>query len=384
MGTLPPVSADASIADLDARHHQVLAELRASGPVAWLPAMNGWVVLSRDLAAEVMRDPVTYTVDDPRFSTAQVVGPSMLSLDGDEHRRHREPFANALRPSEVARRDTEPTTQHARRLVEQLRPRGHAELRRDLAGPLAVAVAAGTLGVHDVPTDELLGWYDAIVAAVDGVAAGGVVSERGATAFESLAGALRGAATRPGSMLHDVSTVLDDSELVSNAAVFLFGGIETSEGMTANVLHHLLTAPSELALVRADPALVDAAIEESLRLEPAAARVDRYATRDVELAGCHIAAGDLVIVSLAAANRDPAHFDAPDDFRVQRANSRSHLAFAQGPHLCIGATLARVETRAAVHAVLELLVDVRLTEPVTTAGVIFRKPVALHATWEPG
>lgn len=383
MGTLPPVRSEASLADLDARHHRVLADLRAEGPVAWLSAMHGWVVLGRDLATEVMRDPVTFTVDDPRFSTAQVVGPSMLSLDGDEHRRHREPFAQALRPSEVARRDTEPTTLHARRLVEQLRPLGRAELRRELAGPLAVSVAAGALGLHHVPTEQLLGWYDEIVAAVDGVAAGGAVSETGATAFESLASALRQAAARPESLLAEVGTVLDDRELVSNAAVFLFGGIETSEGMTANVFHHLLTNPEELSLVRASPALVDAAVEESLRLEPAAARVDRYATHDVELAGCHITAGDLVIVSLAAANRDPAHFVEPDTFRVQRVNSRSHLAFAQGPHLCIGATLARVETRAAVHAVLELLPDVRLTEPVTTAGVIFRKPVALHAAWTP-
>ncbi len=383
MGTLPPVNADASLAELDAHHHRLLASLRAEGPVALLAAMNGWVVLTRDLAADVMRDPVTFTVDDQRFSTAQVVGPSMLSLDGVEHRRHREPFANALRPSEVARRDTEPTTAHARRLVESLRPHRSAELRRELAGPLAVSVAADSLGLYDVPTDDLLGWYDAIVAAVDGVAAGGAVSERGAAAFDSLAGALRRAAAEPGTLLHDVSTVLNDRELVSNAAVFLFGGIETSEGMTANVLHHLLVHPAQLALVRADPTLVEAA-EESLRLEPAAARVDRYATCDIELGGRRIAAGDLVIVSLAAANRDPAHFDEPDEFRVQRQNSRNHLAFAQGPHLCIGATLARVETRAAVHAVLELLDDVRLTEPVTTTGVIFRKPVALNATWEPG
>ena len=97
----------------------------------------------------------------------------------------------------------------------------------------------------------------------------------------------------------------------------------------------------------ADRSLVDAAVEESLRLEPAAARVDRYATADVDLEGASIRERDLVIVSLAAANRDPLHFPDPDRFDVHRPNSRSHVTFAQGPHVCIGAQLARLETRAA-------------------------------------
>ena len=98
---------------------------------------------------------------------------------------------------------------------------------------------------------------------------------------------------------------------MSNAAVLLFGGIETTDGMLANAIWHLLSNPDQLARVRADPSLVAAAVEESLRLEPAAAVVDRYATRDVELAGARIAQGDLVTVSLAGANRDPPSSTSP-------------------------------------------------------------------------
>ena len=366
---------------IDLHHHEVLHRLRGHGPVVWCQPLDGWVVLSRDLAVAVMRDAATFTVDDPRFSTAQVVGPSMLSLDGDAHRRHRDPFADAFLPAVVTRRDGAAIDATARALVAALRPTGRAELRRQLAGPLAVAVSAGALGLDDVPVAELLGWYDLIVAAVDGVSRGRAVSIAGAAAFDSLAAALRAAARRPSSLLADVALVLDDEELVANAAVFLFGGIETSEGMTSNVLHHLLAHPLQLQLVRDDRSLVDAAVEESLRLEPAAARVDRYATRDVELAGAGIGESELVIVSLAAANRDPGHFPEPDRFDLQRPNSRSHLAFAQGPHACIGAQLARLQTRAAVHAVLDLLPALALAEPVATTGVIFRKPVALHAVW---
>lgn len=355
--------------------------LRASGPVVWVDALDGWVVLSRDLAVAVMRDAATFTVDDPRFSTAQVVGPSMLSLDGVEHRRHRDPFAAAFLPALVTQRDGAAIEATARRLVTELRSAGAAELRRQLAGPLAVSVAAGALGLDDVPVTHLLGWYDLIVAAVNGVSRGEPVSPSGVAAFESLAAALRSAATRPSSLLAQASAALTDDELVANAAVFLFGGIETSEGMTSNLLHHLLSDAKQWAAVSVDRSLVDAAVEESLRLEPAAARVDRYATADVELGGAQIRERDLVIVSLAAANRDPMHFPDPDRFDIRRTNSRPHVTFAQGPHACIGAQLARLEARAAVNAVLDLLTDITLVGPVDTTGVIFRKPLALHARW---
>ncbi len=369
------------LATLDLHHHEVLAALRSGGPIARLDSIGGWVVLSRDLAIAVMRDAETFTVDDPRFTTAMVVGRSMLSLDGSEHRRHRDPFAAAFRPNDVASRDTARISQLASELVLELRPRGHAELRRELAGPLAVAVAAGALGLDDQPAHVLLGWYDLIVAGVDAVSRGEALAPSAREAFDSLAAALRDVASRAGTTLSTLVDAMSTEELVSNAAVFLFGGIETSEGMTANVLHHLLTNPEQLAAVRDDRSLVDAAVEESLRLEPAAARVDRYATRDVELGGVTIAAGDFVAVSLAAANRDPQHFQDPDRFDVRRPNARTHVAFAHGPHVCIGSTLARLQTRAAVESVLDLLPGVHLTAAAQTAGIVFRKPIALHTAW---
>jgi cytochrome P450 len=163
----------------------------------------------------------------------------------------------------------------------------------------------------------------------------------------------------------------------------MFGGIETCEGMTTTLFWHLLTNPEQLATVRADRALVANAVEESLRLEPAASRVDRYATADTELAGATIAAGDLVIVSLTGANRDPATFPDPDTFDVARSNARSHLAFAYGPHACVGIHLARLETGSALEAALDLWPGLR-PEPGATSptGVIFRKPRSLPVRWD--
>jgi cytochrome P450 len=153
--------------------------------------------------------------------------------------------------------------------------------------------------------------------------------------------------------------------------------------MIANAILHLLEHPDQLALVRHGPELVDAAIEESLRFEPAAAVVDRYATRDVELGGSSIRRADLVRVSLAAANRDPVVFAEPDRFDIQRSGPRRHLAFAQGPHVCLGIHLARLEARLGIALLLERLPALRLdpgrSSPVR--GLVFRKPPALNVVW---
>ncbi len=171
---------------------------------------------------------------------------------------------------------------------------------------------------------------------------------------------------------------------MSNAAVLLFGGIETTEGMIANAVLHLLERPAALAAVRRDPRLLTAAIEESLRLEPAAAVIDRYATQDVVLGEASISAGELVRISIAAASRDPAVFSDPDAFRLDRADGRRHLAFALGPHVCVGVHLARLEARAGLAALLNGLPRLRLdpSRPAQIRGLVFRKPPELHVLWD--
>ncbi len=387
-----PLGAAVTLEQLDQNPHPVLAELRKSEPVSWLPALNGWLVTRYDLAVQAMRDATTFTVEDPRFSTAQVVGPSMLSLDGEAHARHREPFAPPFRPRAVRERFAEATAAEADRLIDRFEPDGTAELRRSFAGPLAASIMARALGLEQDEVATMLTWYDAIVAAVTDVTAGHDVPASGQEAFDALRDRLEGViAQGPESSLLGAAAAhrdLTTEQVVSNAAVLLFGGIETTEGMIANALLDLLEHPELLAWIGRDRSRLDAALEESFRLEPAAAVVDRYATTDTELRDVQIRRGELVRVSISAANRDPAVFSDPNRFdpgRVDRAATpRRHLTFAHGPHVCLGVHLARLEARTALETILGRLPGLRTDprRPSHVRGLVFRKPPTLHVLWQ--
>jgi cytochrome P450 len=393
-----PLGAAVTVAELTADPHPVLRRLRAAEPVSWLPVLDGWLVTRRDLADQVLRDARGFTVDDPRFTTARVVGPSMLSLDGAEHRRHRDPFARALRRGDVSAGLAAFAAEEAARLVAALAAAAGsgaagAELRRELAGPLAVAVMAAVLGLRDVDPATLLSWYDAIVAGVSVLTEAGPsapVPAVAASAVAELGESLEAAIRAPGATsllaVAAASAGLSVAEIKSNAAVMLFGGVETTEGMIVNALWRLLGDPAAAAAVTADRSLIGGVIDESLRLEPAAAVVDRYATADAELGGAAVRAGDLVTVSLAGANRDPAFFPRPDRFELRRPNARQNLAFALGPHFCVGAQLAQLETAAAIAAALDGLPGLRLDtgRPTAPRGLVFRKPPALRVLWAAG
>jgi len=383
-----PLGAAVTLAELEYDPHPALARLREDEPVSWVPALGAWVVTRRDLALQVMRDPDAYTVDDPRFSTAQVVGPSMLSLDGAEHRRHRDPFARPFRLDAVTARFSEIVEREVDRLLGLLERNGSADLRTELAGPLSVEVMVEALGLDETDPADALAWYSAIVAEVTAITAGAASDGSGREAFARLRASVEPALDRDtaSSLVAAAASGaggLSRAQVASNAAVLLFGGIETTEAMIANAFLHLLSNDTERALVVADVQLLGGAVEESLRLEPAAAVIDRYATRDTELAGVSIRHGDLVTLSLAGANRDPAVFADPDRFDVQRDNVNLQVGFAHGPHVCLGMHLARLETRVALGCALERLPGLRLDpeRPSAARGLVFRKPPTLWVLW---
>jgi cytochrome P450 len=378
-----PLGTTVGIEQLAGDPHPLLHRLRAREPVSWLPALDGWLVTRYDLCVAAMRDARTYTVDDPRFSTARVIGPSMLSLDGPEHARHREPFLAPFRPRAVSERFAAATAAEAERLLDGFAAAGAGDLSASLAGPLAAAMATRAVGLDPRETGSVRARYQEIVAAVTAITASGTAPDSGREAYAALAERIR--APAPGSLLGQAAdrSGLDCDQIIANGAVLLFGGIETTEGMIANALLHVLAHDRVLAAVRDRPQECSEAIEESLRLEPAASVVDRYCTADTELGGITLKRGELVRISIAGANRDPAVFADPDRFELHRPDRR-HLAFAQGPHVCIGVHLARLEARTALASVLQRLPGLRLdpSRPAEVGGLVFRKPRQLHAIWD--
>src|SRR5947209_11658859 len=139
------LGAEIELQDLELDPHPTLARLRRTSPVCWIPALGGWLVTGYDPALRVMRGPDTFTVDDPRFSTARVVGPSMLSLDGPRHARHREPFVAPFRAGAVRERFADAVRDETDELIDAFPPGGRVELRRAFAGPLATATVARAL-----------------------------------------------------------------------------------------------------------------------------------------------------------------------------------------------------------------------------------------------
>lgn len=391
-----PVGASITVEQLTNDLHRTLTRLRASEPVSWLPSLGGWLVTDHGIALEILRDPDRFTVDDDRFTTGRVVGPSMLSTDGAAHRAHRGPFESMFRRAPVADiADTIRTTAMA--LIDGFRPKREAELRSVFAAPLATSVIASFLGFHDDCAtatdvagvdDRLLSAYRTIVETVVGLGTGTADPDDAADAMVHI-GDLVDRSVRSGGPL---ARLTEDhggptrEQLRSNVAVILFGAIETCEGMTGNAIGHVLADGDIVQRFRSGTADVQRVVNESLRLEPAAAVVDRYATTEVDLGPngvASIAARDLVEVSLAGANRDPTVFPDPDRFDPDRAGLGQHLAFARGPHVCLGLHLARLQTAVALETLLRELPTIELDDSRSAPprGHIFRKPERAWATW---
>lgn len=380
-----PVGASITTDELTSSPYEALARLRRHEPVSWVPSIGGWFVTRRDLALEAMRDAERFTVDDDRFTTAQVLGTSMLSLDGTEHTRHRQAFTAPFRPKFLREELEGRIGETARRLIDTTLGSDHPELRTGVAGPLAVRTILDLLGMDDVDPADVLDWYGAFGEAIVALTVGGpippAVSDTVGQLYDYVGDAMEGDASLIRQLVDD--EVLQPEEIPAAVAVVMFGAIETSEGMTSNAFLHLLEHPETWHRLRGDRSLISQAIDESLRLEPAAAVIDRYTTTDVDLGGVTIPERNLVTISLLGANRDPDVFDRPDAFDIDRTNLAQHVTFVQGPHACLGLHVARAETHAAISAALDWEastgqpLSLNTDESSDPIGLIFRKPFAV-------
>ncbi|MEK7793321.1 MAG: cytochrome P450 [Candidatus Hydrogenedentota bacterium] len=383
-----PIGARVDLGGLAASPYGILAELREHEPVSWVPSLNMWFVTRRDDVIDVLKDTDTFTTDSPDSTIRDTFGPQMLSADGETQQRFRAPCNPMFRPAAVLETFGPEIETRAHALIEGLDARGEAELRTEFAGRLAVQVVALALGLPAEDELRIRAWYNDFAAALANFEWRSDVREQGrrsAREFCEYASTLAGIVPN-GSLLRAMASAnsgLSEDEALGNALIVLFGGIETTESMISNALWALLTHPEQLQQIRNDLTLLDNAVEETLRWEPAVQTCTRHATRSTAIRGVPVAEGDTVQCMIGAVNRDPDHFESPEVFDILRTNARDHFAFGYGKHFCLGAHLARLETRVALKKMMEKWPSMRLDVARSTApyGYEFRKPNGLWVEW---
>jgi cytochrome P450 len=168
---------------------------------------------------------------------------------------------------------------------------------------------------------------------------------------------------------------LSRDELVAMVILLFFAGFETTEGLIGNAVIALLRHPRQFAALRDDTSLIDRVVEEVLRYDNSIQRQSRVASCDVDFSGQSVAAGDVVFLMIGAANRDPAAFHDPDAFDIHRADL-ANLSFGMGVHFCLGAPLARLETKVALRTIVDRMPGLTLDDREPTYGRLLavRKP----------
>ena len=365
--------------------YPTLRLLREQAPVYWSESLGAWLVTRFDDVMVTFRDvghysnegrlgkAVEYLPDDVRATFASFEAhyrtKGILHSDPPDHTRLRRLVRDPFSPRAVER--LRPRVQSiVDGLLDRVQAAGRMDVIDDLAIPLPATLIAGILGVPPEDTARFIGWSDDVLAfqgqnrpgidllrraqvAIEQLRAylGTLVSARRAEPTDDLLGSL----VTPG----PEGDRLSDDELLNTCVTLLVAGHETTRSLIGNGLYLLLSEPGRWQHLRDEPTLIGSAVEEILRYESPMARQPRRVKEETVLGGQRLRAGDVVFQMLNAANRDPEHFASPDTFDLERADER-HLAFGNGIHFCLGASLARLEGSIAFASLLERMSRLRL------------------------
>jgi len=346
------------------------------------------LVLGHAAALEVLRDGERFSSSLYAATIGAVMGRTILEMDEPEHGRFRALLQQAFTRRALARWDALVIRPTVARLVDAVVRRGRAELVREIAWPLPIEVIAEMLGLPAEDRARFHRWACELISIAGDFPRAANAAKALAACFAPLLAARR---RTPGpDLIGELAHATLDGDTLADEDIFSFlrlllpAGAETTFRALGSLLCGLLTHPDQLEAVCRDRGLVDRAIEEALRWEPPLTRIARLCRRATTVEGVAIPAGAPLVVCLGAANRDETRWERPDEFDVLRPQ-QPHVAFAFGPHRCLGMQLARMEMRAALCALLDLP-GLRLdpeAEDVHVAGDIFRSPRRLPVVFEP-
>ncbi|GAB3118054.1 cytochrome P450 [Streptomyces calidiresistens] len=360
------------------------ARLRESAPVhrVTLPSgVSAWLVTRWEDARRTLADPRLSKNPDRHGPAAHERGrvgipgerganlmTHLLNIDPPDHTRLRRLVSAAFTPRRVAA--FAPRVEElTHRLIDGFAPRGSADLIHEFAFPLPIYAICDLLGVPEEDHDDFRDWAGMMLHTAGRRGGVGRAVKRMRTYLSELIDRKR---AEPGDDLitaliraSDHGEHLTGEEAAAMSFILLFAGFETTVNLIGNGTYALLRHPDQLEYLRGvvragDEAAVDRAVEELLRWDgPVEMATWRFARESLTIGGQRIAAGDPVLVVLAAADRDPARFPAPDRLDLTRSDQQ-HLGYGHGIHYCLGAPLARLEGRIALSALLTRLPDLRL------------------------
>jgi cytochrome P450 len=363
-----------------ANPYPAFARLRSYDPIHQYSSSNGqttWLITRYADAELVLRDErfvkdrqyLLSSEDGPHTPTTpasadDLFGLGLLSFDPPDHTRLRSlvnPFFTT-RQMEVWRGRIQQITDE---LIDAVEPKGAMDLIEEFAFPLPMRIISQMLGVPAEDSPKLHGWIKVIADALDDPIAYQQAGKEFQAVYTYLLALLEQKRRAPAadvisSLLQAEGDQISARELVSMVFVLILTGHETTANLIGNGMLALLTHPEQMALLKANPALIKPAVEEFLRYHsPVTLSTFRWAREDIELGDKLIRRGDGVVVSLTAANRDEEEFARPDTPDITRQENR-HLAFGKGIHFCLGAPLARLEGQVAIGTLLRRLPNLRL------------------------
>ncbi|WP_422768932.1 cytochrome P450 [Plantactinospora sp. WMMC1484] len=375
--------------------HDHLARLREQAPLAWVDepdlvrhssagrtvhrGSGYWIALTHAAVVEASRRPESFSSSargaflvDPRTRSDLVQARQLLvNMDAPQHSKVRRLVTSVFTPRAVARL-VDGVHRHARRLADTLHERGEADAVADFAAELPLLVLADLLGLPPEDRHLLFKWSNYLVGFDDPEYGGGDVEAYRRTMFEAFQYAMAMRTERQRRPTDDLGSLLataqvdgerlTDREYCNFWLLLVVAGNETTRHLLANTLLLMSGHPAERRRLIADPALMPSAVDELLRMITPIMQFRRTATHETTLAGVRVQAGQKVVLSYAAANRDPAVFADADRLDLGR-DPNPHLAFGIGPHFCLGSHLARLETTAALAALGPRLDGLALTAP---------------------
>lgn len=387
MGDRNSWTSSITLEQLETDPDPILARLRRDAPVAFVPAIDMWLVTRWDDAVYVDEHPELFTAATQPSFLARALGPNMLTSDPPALTRLRDIMLPPFQPGgRSGRFVADELGAIADQLLDTLDPSSPFDVMEAYAQPLSAGSLAVVLGLDHHGFDTVWRWCEGVCADIANFGNDPELTAIGERAKAELGAAIdeRIAAARDrgddddSAIARFVRHGATHEEIVNNVRLMISGGINEPRDGIGLVTWVLLTRPDFRSTVAAEPATLRRLVEEVFRVYSPVGTITRQATRDVELGGATIPSGALVAGVLRSINLDETHWDVPAEIRLDRREG-THAAFALGPHRCLGEWLGRQEVRVGVERLFARFRDLALdpARDVELRGFEFRGPRAL-------